>query len=143
MIRIRHAVHLKAANMPKQATRVLLPVKSMKPHEIFAPSFKDGDRVALIRFPHAGTFEIPELTVNNRNREARKLFGLGSGGTARDAVGIHPKVAQHLSGADFDGDSVVVIPNNRGSIKSSRPLDRLKDFDPQAEYAVPYGPVTD
>lgn len=135
------AVHLKAANMPGQATRVILPVTSMKPHEIFAPSFKDGDRVALLRFPHAGTFEIPELTVNNRNREARKLFAIGSGGKAPDAVGIHPKVAEHLSGADFDGDHVVVVPNNRTSIKSTRPLDGLKGFDPQ-EYKVPLGPVT-
>jgi hypothetical protein len=130
------AVHLKAANMPKQATKVILPVASMKPTEIFAPTFKNGDRVALVRFPHAGTFEIPELTVNNRNPEAKKLFGIGKGGTAPDAVGIHPKVAEHLSGADFDGDHVVVIPNNRGDIKRKHPLDGLKGFDPQV-YKVP------
>lgn len=135
------AVHLKAANMPRQATRVLLPVSSMKRDEVFAPTFKDGERVALVRFPHAGTFEIPELTVNNRNREARNLFGLGKGGKAPDAVGIHPSVAKRLSGADFDGDTVVVIPNNRGLIKSTRPLDGLKGFDPQT-YKVPLGPPT-
>jgi hypothetical protein len=108
------SVHLKAANMPRQATRVLLPLRTIKEHEIYAPSFNDGERVALIRFPHAGRFEIPELTVNNRNKEARDLFGVGkSGRHARDAVGIHPKVAERLSGADFDGDAVVVIPNNQ------------------------------
>lgn len=128
------AVHLKAANMPRQATKVLLPVKSVKPTEIFAPTFKDGERVVLIRFPHAGTFEIPELTVNNRNREARKLFGVGKGGIVPDAVGIHPKVAERLSGADFDGDSVVVIPNNRRSVKWTAPLEGLKGFDPQSEF---------
>lgn len=128
------AVHLKASNMPRQATKVILPVNSMKPHEIFAPTFKDGERVVLVRFPHAGTFEIPELTVNNRNREAKKLFGIGKGGTAPDAVGIHPKVAAHLSGADFDGDHVVVIPNKRGDFKVARPLDGLKGFDPQVAY---------
>jgi DNA-directed RNA polymerase specialized sigma24 family protein len=134
------SVHLKAANMPRQATRVLLPLRTIKEHEIYAPSFKDGERVALVRFPHAGRFEIPELTVNNRNKEARELFGVGKGGQhARDAVGIHPKVAERLSGADFDGDAVVVIPNNRGSIKSARPLEGLKDFDPQ-QYHVPLGP---
>jgi DNA-binding CsgD family transcriptional regulator len=135
------AVHLKAVAMPRQATKVLMPVQSMKPTEIFAPSFEDGQRVALVRYPHAGTFEIPQLTVNNKNREARKLFGLGQGGQAPDAVGIHPKVAAHLSGADFDGDSVVVIPNNRGDIKSSPPLEGLKNFDPK-QYAVPKGPKT-
>lgn len=133
------AVYLKAANIPRQATKVLLPVGSVKPHEIFAPTFNDGERVALVRFPHAGTFEIPELTVNNRNREARRLFNIGKGGTAPDAVGIHPKVAAHLSGADFDGDHVVVIPNNRGSITTTHPLDGLKGFDPQ-QYHVPKGP---
>jgi hypothetical protein len=112
------AVHLKASNLPRQATKVILPVTSMKPTEIFAPSFRDGERVVLVRFPHAGTFELPELTVNNRNREAKKLFGIGKGGKAPDAVGIHPKVAAHLSGADFDGDSVVVIPNKHGDIKT-------------------------
>jgi hypothetical protein len=130
------SVHLKAANMPRQATKVILPVKSLKPNEIFAPTFNDGERVVLVRFPHAGTFEIPELTVNNRNREGKKLFGIGKGGTAPDAVGIHPKVAEHLSGADFDGDHVVVIPNSRGAIQKAHPLEGLKNFDPQ-QYKVP------
>lgn len=124
------AVHLKAAPIKGQATRIILPVTSMSQNEIFAPTYKDGDRVALIRFPHAGTFEIPELTVNNRNREARKLLGTGS----KDAVGIHPKVAQRLSGADFDGDFVLVIPNNNRKIKSTPALEGLKGFDPQHNF---------
>jgi len=127
------AVHLKAANLPRQATKVLLPSNKVKPNEIFAPTFEDGERVALIRFPHAGTFEIPELTVNNRSREPAKLLG---GKDVPDAVAIHPKVAERLSGADFDGDTVVVIPNNRGTIKSTHALDGLKGFDPQI-YKVP------
>jgi hypothetical protein len=127
------AVHLKAANMPRQATKVLIPVKAMKPGEVFAPTFKDGESVALVRFPHAGTFEIPILTVNNRNPAAKRLFG---GKDIPDAIGIHPKVAERLSGADFDGDSVVVIPNNKRLIKNSEPLEGLKGFDPQ-KYKVP------
>jgi DNA-binding CsgD family transcriptional regulator len=130
------AVHLKSANMPRQANKVLLPSNHVKPNEIFAPTFKDGERVALVRYPHAGTFEIPELTVNNKSREARKLLGLGEGGTGRDAVVIHPKVAERLSGADFDGDAVVVIPNNRGRITHTPGLENLKGFDPQT-YKVP------
>jgi hypothetical protein len=124
------AVHLKAAELPGQSTRIILPLKSIKPHEVFAPTFDDGSRVALIRFPHAGPFEIPQLTVNNRNREARKIIGAAN----RDAIGIHHTVAHHLSGADFDGDFVLVIPNKRGSIKSQPPLEGLKGFDPEHSF---------
>ena len=127
------AVHLAAAAMPRQATKVLLPVNAMKPNEIYAPSFDDGDRVALVRFPHGGTFEIPQLTVNNRVPAAKKLLGP----VARDAVGIHHSVAERLSGADFDGDTVLVIPNNQGKIKSTPPLEGLKGFDHRATYG-PY-----
>lgn len=124
------AVHLKAAALPRQATKVILPVSSMKKDEIYAPSFRDGERVALVRFPHGGTFEIPQLTVNNRNAAARKLLG----SAAKDAVGIHHSVAERLSGADFDGDTVLVIPNNRGLVKSTPALEGLKGFDPQSSY---------
>lgn len=124
------AVHLAAAQMPRQASRVLVPVKSVKDKEIYAPSFRNGERVALVRFPHGGTFEIPELTVNNKNAEARRILG----SAAKDAVGINSKVAERLSGADFDGDYVLVIPNNRGSVKSKPPLDGLKNFDPRGAY---------
>jgi DNA-binding CsgD family transcriptional regulator len=124
------AVHLKAANLPKQATKVLLPITKIKEHEIYAPSFRDGERVALVRFPHGGTFEIPQLTVNNRNPEGRKLLGP----QAKDAVGIHHKVAERLSGADFDGDTALVIPNNRKLITSTPALEGLKGFDPRASY---------
>lgn len=125
------AVHLAAAKMPRQATRVLLPVNSMKETEVYAPGFNDGERVALIRYPHGGTFEIPELTVNNRSADARRLLG-----DAKDAVGINHKVAERLSGADFDGDTVVVIPNNSRKVKSSAPLEGLKGFNPQM-YKLP------
>ncbi|MFL5664906.1 MAG: helix-turn-helix domain-containing protein [Ktedonobacteraceae bacterium] len=131
------AVHLKAANMPRQATKVLLPSNRVKPTEIFAPTFRDGERVALVRYPHAGTFEIPELTVNNRSREVKRMFG--GRGDVPDAVAIHPKVAERLSGADFDGDAVVVIPNNRGQITHTPALEGLKGFDPQT-YKIPLGP---
>jgi DNA-binding CsgD family transcriptional regulator len=126
------AVHLQAASLPRQATKVILPIASIKEGEIYAPSMRDGERVALIRFPHGGTFEIPQLTVNNRNREARKTLGAA----ARDAVGIHHKVAERLSGADFDGDTVLVIPNNKKSVKSTPALEGLKGFDPHV-YKIP------
>lgn len=126
------AVHMQAASLPRQATKVLLPIPSMKPREIYAPTFRNGEQVALVRFPHGGTFEIPQLTVNNRNREARRLLGT----TPQDAVGIHHSVAQRLSGADFDGDTVLVIPNPRKAVKSTPALEGLKGFDPMV-YKLP------
>lgn len=125
------AVHLKAAALPGQASHVILPINSMKETEVYAPNFPNGARVVLVRYPHGGTFEIPELTVNNRHPDARAAFG----DHPPDAIGINPKVAAKLSGADFDGDSVIVIPQHEGTkIKSSESLDALKDFDPQREY---------
>lgn len=123
------AVHLKAAALPRQGSHVILPVSSMKETEIYAPNYRNGERVALIRYPHGGIFEIPELTVNNKQAEAKKLLG-----NAKDAVGINPKVAQKLSGADFDGDTVLVIPNNDHKVKTKPPLEGLKDFDPVRRY---------
>lgn len=125
------AVHLKAASLPRQSTKVLLPISSIKPGEVYARGLRDGERVALVRYPHGGTFEIPELTVNNRNREGRSLLGAAS-----DAIGIHHSVAERLSGADFDGDTVLVIPNNKRLVKSTAALEGLKKFDPMI-YKIP------
>ena len=124
------AVHLKAAALgQRQASQVILPVSSLKDTEIYAPNFENGETVVLIRYPHGGKFEIPELKVNNRHPEAKALIG-----QARDAVGINSKVAEQLSGADFDGDTVLVIPNNQHRIQTSNALKGLADFDPQTEY---------
>ncbi|QEQ93947.1 helix-turn-helix DNA-binding domain protein [Streptomyces phage Kardashian] len=124
------AVHLKAAHMPRQANKVILPVNSLKDHEVYAPTFNDGERVVLVRFPHGGIFEIPELTVNNRHRDARRLIGTD----AIDAIGINSRVAERLSGADFDGDTVLVIPNNHGKIQTHPALKQLEGFDPKSAY---------
>jgi hypothetical protein len=120
------AVHLKAAALPRQSTHVILPLPSIKEKEIYAPNFEDGTSVVLIRHPHGGKFEIPELIVNNKNQEAKKSFD-----RALDAVGIHPKVAAKLSGADFDGDTVIVIPSKNRGIQTSATLKGLKDFNPR------------
>lgn len=127
------AVHLKAAALPRQSTQVILPLNAMKETEIFAPNYRDGEKVVLIRYPHGGTFEIPELTVNNKNPTAVSVLGKN----IRDAVGINPKVAERLSGADFDGDQVVVIPTGgRVKIQSTHALKDLKDFDPKTDYST-------
>lgn len=127
------AVHMKAAAFPRQSTKVILPVTALKDTEVFAPTYKNGETVALIRYPHGGTFEIPILTVNNKNKSALNILGTD----IQDAIGINPRVAERLSGADFDGDFVIVIPTSkRVKIKSTDPLDGLKGFDPKIEYST-------
>ena len=124
------AVKLKAAAFPRQSTKVLIPVDSLKDNECYAPSLKDGEQVALIRYPHGGTFEIPILKVNNRNKQGKDILGNDS----LDAIGINTKVAQKLSGADFDGDTVVTIPvNDKVKIKTSV-LKEIEGFDPSERY---------
>ncbi len=125
------AVHLQAAALPRQKYHVILPITSMKDNEVYAPNYENGEQVALIRYPHGGTFEIPILTVNNKLTEARRILG----NTPTDAIGINSKVAERLSGADFDGDTVMVIPTG-GKIKitSTPPLKGLEGFDPKMEY---------
>ncbi len=128
------AVHLQAAALPRQKYQVILPLTSIKDTEVYAPNYENGERVALIRFPHGGTFEIPILTVNNKLREGKSVLG----STPADAIGINSKVAERLSGADFDGDTVMVIPCNsektKVKITSTPPLKGLEGFDPKLEY---------
>lgn len=124
------AIDLKAASLPRQKYQVIIPIKTINDNEIYAPNYNNGEKVALVRYPHGGTFEIPILTVNNKQLEAKKVLG-----NAMDAVGINSKVAERLSGADFDGDTVMVIPtNDKVKISSTRELDGLKGFDPKLEY---------
>lgn len=126
------AARLAAKGLPRTKSHVILPFPDMKPDEIYAPHYKNGEKVVLVRYPHAGVFEIPEVTINNKNPQARKILGM-----APDAIGIHPSIAKKLSGADFDGDTVYVIPNPGGPlrIKTSRSLKELKNFDPM-DYKV-------
>lgn len=128
------AVHLKAAALPGQKYHVIIPINNLKDNEVYAPNYEDGTKLALIRYPHGGRFEIPILTVNNKNRIGREIIGTDS----IDAVGINKNIAERLSGADFDGDTVMCIPTHdrRGNVKilNQEPLDQLKDFDNKAEY---------
>ena len=125
------AVHLQAAALPRQKYQVILPLTTIKDTEVYAPNYKNGEQVALIRYPHGGTFEIPVLTVNNKQPEGKKVLG----NTPKDAIGINSKVAERLSGADFDGDTVMVIPTGgKTKITSTHPLKGLEGFDPKEKY---------
>lgn len=125
-----NAVDLQALALPRTQNKLIIPVPEMKSTEVYAPSFNHGETVALVRHPHGGIFEIPQLTVNNNQRAAKKLLGTAP----IDAIGINAKVAEQLSGADFDGDTVLVIPNNGGAVKSKRPIQALVDFQPKIQY---------
>ena len=128
------AVHMQAAALPNQKYHVIIPINSLSDKEVYAPKYKNGTKLALIRYPHGGTFEIPILTVNNKHPEAVKLLGTD----IDDAVGINKRVADRLSGADFDGDTVMCIPTHdkqgRVKIASKDYLKGLEGFDPKIEY---------
>ena len=128
------AVNLKAAALPKQKYHVIIPINNQKDTEIYAPDYTDGTKLALIRYPHGGIFEIPVLTVNNKNAMAKKMLGTDT----TDVVGITSKVAGQLSGADFDGDTVMCIPTDYGKIRIARkdPLEGLKDFECKDVYGT-------
>lgn len=124
------AVELKAASLPRQKYQVILPL-DIPDNQVYAPNYENGEKVALVRFPHGGTFEIPILTVNNKLKAGKDRYG----NRPLDAIGISPKVAEQLSGADFDGDTVMVIPtNDKIKITNKEPLAELVNFDPKLEY---------
>jgi DNA-binding NarL/FixJ family response regulator len=132
------AVHLKAAALPRQASKVILPMDFLKDTEVYAPAYNNGEQIALVRYPHQGTFEIPILTVNNNNKRAKEILPKSS----LDAIGINSSVAGILSGADFDGDTVITFPINdkvkiRGRYnENTYPscIKNLKDFDPKESF---------
>lgn len=128
------AVHLKAAALPGQRYHVIIPINTLKDNEVYAPNYENGTKLALIRYPHGGRFEIPILTLNNKNALARKMLGTD----VVDAVGINHKIADQLSGADFDGDTVMCIPTHdpKGKVKilNKPPLKELEGFDPKLDY---------
>lgn len=132
----KNSVTLQAAAFPRQKYQVILPLNSISDKEVYAPNYIDGETVALIRYPHGGLFEIPVLKVNNKNAEGKRVIGTNP----KDAVGINSKVAERLSGADFDGDTVMVIPFGKDYKIASQPeLEGLKGFDPKVEYKIPAG----
>lgn len=125
------AEHLQAAALPGQKYQVILPVPTLKDNEIYAPNYENGSKVALVRYPHGGLFEIPILTVNNKHADSEKMIGKNP----LDAVCINSRVAERLSGADFDGDTAMVIPTGKGvNISSKPPLKELEGFDPKMSY---------
>ena len=135
------AVNLKAAALPGQKYHVIVPINSLKDTEIYAPGYEDGTKLALVRYPHGGTFEIPILTVNNKNALGKQIIGKDS----MDGVGITSSVAERLSGADFDGDTVMCIPTHYGNVKITNrdELKGLKGFDAKVEYGTLPGPDGD
>ena len=137
------AADLKAAALPGQKYHVIVPINTLKDNEVYAPGYEPGTKLALIRYPHGGLFEIPILTVNNKNPLGKEILGT----TSVDAVGINHKIAEQLSGADFDGDTVMCIPTHDkgGKVKISNkpPLKQLEGFDPKVQYGCDEPPRID
>lgn len=127
------SIELRGAPFPNQQTFAILPVPSLKENEVYAPMYEEGSKVAMIRYPHQGLFEVVEATVTHKNKEA-KSFMLN----ARDAVGIHPAAAKQLSGADYDGDVVTIMPTVSADgkvindIRKDKAIQELMDFDPNS-----------
>lgn len=116
--------HLKAKGFNDQTTKVLIAIPSLKPNEVYAPTYTEGDTLALVRFPHADTSEIPKVKVTHQNAEALAVMK-----NAPDAIGLHPASFQRLSGADADGDTVVCIPLSKNHVENSPQLQALVGFD--------------
>lgn len=142
------AIHLNAAGVSEQRTQVILPCTSLRGTEynedgsvkrygeVYAPGYGDGQKVAIIRYPHANICELPILIVNNNNEEGRRTIGFG-----KDAIGLPKSALEQLSGADTDGDTGTVIPvsmlNNKGlTVDSKAYFKELVGFD--AESTWPY-----
>ena len=126
------SITLQAAAIPGQKHHVIIPINTLSDNEVYAPGYENGEKLALVRYPHGGTFEIPILTVNNKNELGQKVIT----NQTMDAVGINHNVASRLSGADFDGDTVMAIPiKGNISITSTPPLAALKGFEPKEQYA--------
>lgn len=117
--------HMRAVGEAGTRYKTLISNPWLKINEVYAPDYENGDHLVLVRYPHGGTFELPDLVVNNKASKSKKLLG-----NAIDGIGIHPETAKKLSGADFDGDTVIAIPNNHGKIKYRKSLPGLKEFDP-------------
>lgn len=123
------AVHLKAQGFQGQMSQVILPLQTLKPNEIYAPNYPNGTEVVLIRYPHAAIQEIPRLIVNNNNAEGKSVLG-----RPVDGVGINAQTSQQLSGADFDGDTVLVIPTAGTGIQNKPYFQELIGWDDKEAY---------
>ena len=126
------AVYMKGASLPGQKWKVIIPTTKLKDNEVYDPTHENGEEVALIRFPHQGTFEIPVCRVNNKQPDIRRMLG-----NAEDAIAINKNVADRMSGADFDGDTVIVVPMGKDiatRINASGQLKGLVGFDPKETY---------
>lgn len=126
------AEDLKSVSFPGTRYHVILPGTTIGNNEVYAPNFPEGSQLALVRFPHGGIFEIPILTVTHHNKEAEEMIGPNS----TDAIVISADTAKQLSGADFDGDTVLTIPTPSEGIKinAKNPLKELENFD-TSDYA--------
>ena len=65
------AVHLKAVCFTSSTVSSYPTIRTLKNNECYSTNYKEGEEVALIRYPHGGTFEIPLVRVTNKNKESK------------------------------------------------------------------------
>lgn len=124
------AVDLKAAAFPRQNVYAILPVLSLKKNEVYAPQYENGEELILIRHPHEGVFQIPRVIVNNENQEGIDRLGK----SPQHAIGITPDTAKQMSGADYDGDTVIAIPTKNIAFHTENAIPELLNFNPTETY---------
>ena len=126
------AIDLKAAPFRGQQSCVLMPCNDLKDNECYCPAYKDGTKLALVRYPYAGPYESPLLTVRNTGSPAEKLFPK----TSIDAIAVNSNKLGQMSGADTDGDVALCIPQTPSSKLYTKPdtLPELKGFDPKESF---------
>lgn len=129
------SVDMQVSAFPRQSAKLILSAPSLKENEVYAPGYEDGEEVIAVRYPLAHVSEIPRLVVNNSNKEARTMLG-----NAPDAVAIHPSAAARMSGADFDGDTALIIPTKGFAFENNnnKQLKELVGWDNKEAYPPRY-----
>lgn len=108
------------------------PVVYMKKNEFYAPksNFSDGEKCFILRNPHYSRNEIAIMKNSiQKDTEREKYFGHLSGVLMFNSLSM---MADRLGGADYDGDSVIVM----SGLKANKAIRALQTKE-QKDYRYP------
>lgn len=77
----------------------------LRANEIYAPSFKTGEKVVIVHYPLIRASEMVILKVNNNNKTVETKFGQDS-----NIVATNPSIADQIPGIDITGDAIFIRP---------------------------------